>query len=235
MQQVGKSSFVQLACLALALLPVAAQGRPVAQGLTTAAVDRELFRDGEVKRRNERFANWSLDCDEIPRLGQRYCSLRALARDATGMGVADFTLSTDDRGKPAALIGLPFGVDLASPVTIEPALPLVLGQPSAGLAASTREIVKTGKKSAARGAVNTDILRFALRPAFCDSNGCHVALALKPADIAALRAGAGVRIRFAASGRDGRGFVAHGDLPIRSIEAVITSEGFGQALEASIR
>ncbi|MCE4226449.1 hypothetical protein HCU64_22125 [Methylobacterium sp. C25] len=229
---IGASCAVLAAAFPATAQPGAAAGR-----FTTAAVDRELFREGEVKRRNERFAGWSLDCDEVPRLGQRFCSLRALARDSAGTGVADFVLSTDDRGKPAALVGLPLGLDLSRPVTIEAAHPLVVGQPSASLVSSAREIAKTGKKApvAAKGAVTTDILRFVLHPTLCDPTGCHVVLPLKPADIAALRAGAGLRMRFAASGRDGRGFAARSDLPPRPIEAVIASDGFGQALEASVR
>jgi invasion protein IalB len=225
-----------LAVLA-AVAPASAQQSAAPKGFATAAVDRELFREGEVKRRNERFDAWSLDCDEVPRLGQRFCSLRALARDSAGRGIADFVLSTDDRGKPAALVGLPLGLDLSSPVTIEAAHPLVLGQPSASLASSAREIAKSGTKAppAAKGAVTTDILRFVLKPALCDPTGCHAVLSLKPADIAALRAGAGLKMRFAASGLDGRGFAARGDAPPRPIEAVIASDGFGKALEASIR
>lgn len=229
-------ALAHVTCVIVAALPANAEGRPVTQGFSTAAVDRELFRDGEVRRRNERFAAWSLDCDEIPRLGQRYCSLRSMARDATGLAIAEFTLSTDENGKPAALIGLPFGIDLASPVAIEAAHSMVLGQPSAGLAASARTIAKSGKRTgAAKGAVATAILRFTVRPAVCDRSGCQIVLALKPADIAALRAGTGLKIRFTASGRDGRGFTVRSDAPSRPIEGVIVSEGFGEALEASIR
>ncbi|MBE7159496.1 MAG: hypothetical protein INR62_13870, partial [Rhodospirillales bacterium] len=86
--------------VAAVLAPMMADAQPGSEdqpqpALARPAVDTSMFRDGEVHRRNEMHGRWSLDCDEIPRLAQRFCSLRSLALDATGRPVARITVSTD--------------------------------------------------------------------------------------------------------------------------------------------
>ena len=94
-----------LACAA----PAAAQQ---ANALASAPVDVTLFREGEVLRSNRVFGAWTLTCDEIPRMHQRYCSLAAPVLDAKGRSAATLVVSTGDDGRPAALLQTPLGVGL---------------------------------------------------------------------------------------------------------------------------
>src|SRR5271169_3875448 len=52
--------------------------------LATRAVDRTIYRDGEVRRMSATSGSWSVICDDVVRLRQRFCSLVTLGRDATG-------------------------------------------------------------------------------------------------------------------------------------------------------
>ena len=140
-----------------------AQARPLA----TPAVDRELFRDGEVQRLDQTFAGWQMVCDDIRRLHQRFCSMRARAFDGRGNPVADFVISTSDSGAPAALVTLAHGVVLSEPVLMALAVPGKAPQP----------VAKLG-------------------PAVCLPDGCKMVWTLGPATINALRAGVDVAVNF---------------------------------------
>jgi invasion protein IalB len=207
-------------------------------GLTSPAIDPNVFREGEVRRRNQLFGAWSLDCDEIPGLGQRLCSLRTLAVDAQGAGAARMTISTDERGRPAAVFDLPHGVDLNRPIEISPTGGLILSGPSTALLPTTRRLAdQATNRGAGRQAaqVRTDILKAKLRMDVCDTAGCHVIWSLSPADIAALRAGANIQITYELRNR-------HVETPNSSIgssnlvrRGIINTDGLADAIKASLK
>lgn len=208
------------------------------QALARASIDPNLFRDGEVRRRNESFGHWSLDCDEVPRLAQRFCSLRSVARDTRHRPVARVTISTDELGRPAALLDFPPATDLTVPVTVTAATPLILQGPSKAVL----EEVRTAALSRAdrrRGAppalLKPDVLTAKLPVAVCDPSSCQAVWPLKPSDIAALRAGSGLRMTFRvvlSSPGDIRSGAA---LATHTVEALVPSDGFDAAIRSSVR
>ena len=139
--------------------------------MSSPAIDRDMFRAGEVTRIERDFAAWRMVCDEVKKLHQRFCSLRSLALDAQGKAVASIVVSTGDNGRPAALLTLPHGVSLTRPVAI-------FTEPN-------------GSKAKA-GRIDT-------HPLTCEADGCKIIWSLTPADIDALRGGANFHLAFAAT------------------------------------
>ena len=134
---------ILLSCLA-ALTPVPAplRAQPAQAGpsaFATEAIDRGVFKEGEVRRLEGHFRSWRIVCDEVVRLKQRFCSLSTIGADAAGRPVAGLIVSTSDEGRPAALIHLPHGVALSQGVE-------VVAGPPAGSAA-LREKAPGGGKS----------------------------------------------------------------------------------------
>ena len=109
--------------LTLVLAVLAGSAGTLAQAaelLASAPIDTAMFRDGEVQRSATPYGRWTLVCDAIPRLGRRFCSLRA-ASTALGAGRLDLTVSTGDDGRPAALLHLPLGLSLPFGVHVKAA------------------------------------------------------------------------------------------------------------------
>ncbi len=82
--------------------------------ITSPAVDPTLFRDGEVRRTTRQFGAWTTVCDEISRLRQRFCSLKAVYRDASDQPIAELVVSTGDNGKPAAMLRVGLGAHIGT-------------------------------------------------------------------------------------------------------------------------
>lgn len=107
-----------LATTLLALMAVSVRHEAHAGDiLSSAPIDAALFRDGEVQRSVDVHGHWTLICDSIPRLGNRFCSMVA-APVNVGSGTVTLTISTGDDGRPAALLRLPFGLSLSYGVRI---------------------------------------------------------------------------------------------------------------------
>lgn len=102
----------------LAVMGLAPMPQPRAASLASAPIDAALFRDGEVHRSQAAYDRWTLVCDAIPRLGHRFCSLKA-APATLGTATLDLTVSTGDDGRPAALVRLPFGLSLPFGVRVK--------------------------------------------------------------------------------------------------------------------
>lgn len=191
---------VQARQLVLALAVLAMSAGTLAQAaelLASAPIDTAVFRDGEVRRSATPYGRWTLVCDAIPRLGRRFCSLRA-APATLGAGTLDLTVSTGDDGRPAALLHLPLGLSLPFGVHV---------------------------KAAGGGDRRIPI-------ALCSAKACEAVWSLGAGDIAALRAGPGLKItvqgwHFAVPGR-------HDPAPAPAA-AVIGSDGFTEAVAASLR
>ena len=157
---------ILLSCLA-ALTPVPAplRAQPAQAGpsaFATEAIDRGVFKEGEVRRLEGRFRSWRIVCDEVVRLKQRFCSLSTIGADAAGLPVAGLIVSTSDEGRPAALIHLPHGVALSQGVE-------VVAGPPAGSAA-LREKAPGGGKSAGKPRRSEAALKLAFPS--CDAQGC---------------------------------------------------------------
>ena len=139
--------------------------------MSSPAIDRDMFRAGEVTRIERDFAGWRMVCDEVKKLRQRFCSLRSLAFDARGKAVASIVVSTGDNGRPAALITLPLGITLGKKVLMT----------SAGIKGRAAPV------------------KLDFNPLLCTTEGCKIIWSLTPADIDALRGGANFHLAFAAT------------------------------------
>lgn len=182
-----------------------------ADELTSAAINAAIFKEGEIQRSQRQFGAWTLVCDEVKSLHQRFCSLYTEPQDASGAKAANLVISTGDDGKPAALLRTPVGVNIAS------GLQIVLDAPAAKgrlTPASTRHI---------------DYLR-------CESGACVLIWRLSQAELSALNAGAAMRLRFERV-REIPLFAAHIASSERSllVEAVARGDGFSAAVGASLK
>ncbi len=183
------------------MAPVAASAD---ESLTSAPIDYSVYRVGEVSRVERRFEAWQLTCDEIKRLGRKFCSLRGVARADDGTIIAALTVSTDDSGRPAALFRLPFGTVLSS-----------------GMNVRRREA--SAKRRAAVSA---------LRPTLCDDSGCEVLWPIVAEDIRTLTSNEPVRIAFRMTRPPPvLGSLLASIIPI---EGAIQTAGFAAALQASM-
>ena len=186
---------------ALAAPPALAQSGPLA----TPAVDRELYREGEVKRLDETFSGWRMECDDIRRLRQRFCSMRSRVFDGRGNPVADIVISTADTGRPAALVTLAYGTVLGETVNVSLAIP--------------------GKAPQLVGR---------LVPLYCAAEGCKIVWQLGPATITALRNGIDLAFNFNSSPTPAS-FPGPRALPKVEVNGRLAGLGFSEALQASLK
>ena len=212
----------------IGLLPAYAQSAAGAVPLASAAIDHTLYRDGEVRRLSGTFAAWTLVCDEVTRLKQRFCSLNTIARDATGATVAALTVSTGEDGRPAALLRIPASSGPNGRVEIA-----VMAKPSAP--AGSTAAAKTPPPSKPSEQVTH------LRPPACDPAICTVVWTLPPAHIKALNLGGAIQVRYPkpvseqdlAALQTGRFSLAPPPRPM--ISGTIDTGGFAAAVDASIK
>ncbi|HXW19732.1 MAG TPA: invasion associated locus B family protein [Roseiarcus sp.] len=179
--------------------------------LATPAVDRAIYRDGQVRRTGATVGSWSVVCDEVVRLRQRFCSLEALGRDAAGAARVGLTISTADDGKPAALLRLPFGVllDDGVEVSISPGAP------------------------APKGRAQPVDPPMRLQVVTCDAKACLTAWGLTASQLAALNGAGAIKFRYRAisAGRLGMN-LAPSAAPV---EAVVSCRGFAEAVQATLK
>jgi invasion protein IalB len=179
--------------------------------LATPAIDRTIYRDGQVRRSGATFGPWSVVCDEVVRLRQRFCSLETLGRDAAGAARVGLTVSTADDGKPAALLRLPFGVLLRDgvEVSVSPGAP-----PPKGRAQPIDPPMR-------------------LQVVTCDSKACLTAWSLTASQLAALNGAGAIKFRFRALAADRLGMnLAQSAAPV---EATISCLGFADAVQATLK
>ncbi len=218
---------ILLSCLA-ALTPVPAplRAQPAQAGpsaFATEAIDRGVFKEGEVRRLEGRFRSWRIVCDEVVRLKQRFCSLSTIGADAAGRPVAGLIVSTSDEGRPAALIHLPHGVALSQGVE-------VVAGPPAGSAA-LREKAPGGGKSAGKPRRSEAALKLAFPS--CDAQGCMTLWNLTPAQIGALQAGGTLRIRYSMLPARSFWLTPRAARPPSPMGIVVDGAGFADAIRAS--
>ncbi len=153
------------------LLGAAIPSHSRADELTSAPIDRTIFRDGAVERSQRAFGAWTLVCDEVKSLQKRFCSLATEPMDSDGRPGASLVVSTGDNGKPAAILRTPVGVDIAAGVEI--AIDAAPGK----------------AKGAAPASKTIDYLR-------CGAGDCVAIWTLSQIEIGALNAGGAIRIRY---------------------------------------
>ena len=182
-----------------------------ADELTSAPIDRSIFREGAVERSQRQFGAWTLVCDEVKSLSKRFCSLATEPQDAGGQSAASLVVSTGDDGKPAALLRTPVGVNIAAGVEIAVDAPAAKGKP------------------AARLAKRIDYLS-------CESASCVVIWSVSPQELAALNDGGAIRMRYERV-REIPLFALRIAAPQRSlaVEALAKGAGFKDAVTASLK
>lgn len=204
--------------VSVALLgPMPARADPAASAFASPMVDLSLYRDGAVHRLSGRFGTWTVTCDEIARLGRRFCSLKAAAaRDGDGRTVT-VDVSTGDDGRPAALLHLPLAVSIPFGVRV--------AFPGPGPALQPR-----GTK-AGRATERT------IPIASCDGRECLAVWSLGPADLGSLDAGAGLTFTYCTAVPGALEFAT--DLNRRGCgvrrAATLSGLGFRDAVQASMK
>lgn len=151
-------------------------------GLASPGVDADAYAPGSVRRYSERHGAWTLRCEEIARLRQRFCDLGARG-EGDGFSVS-LTVTTSDAGRPAGLLQAPLGVLMTEPI-------LVAAQPPAGATAQSRA---RGKRAAAPEPPKPTRLRLLS----CAPTGCATVWPLAAGEIDALSQGRALDITLAA-------------------------------------
>lgn len=161
-----------LLSLMLAAVTGVAKAEPQ-HGLAYPMVDPSVFSQGQVERLSGHFDDWTVVCDQIRKLNQRFCSLRsAVSADSAGRATY-LDVSTGDDGRPAALIHLPLAISVAHGATIDLAPP-----PGAG------KNKKAKTKTAERRAP----------VAMCSARECLAVWTLTPDEVQHLKNGGRYRI-----------------------------------------
>jgi invasion protein IalB len=137
------------------------------------AIDRDAFREGEVRRLEGSFQNWRVVCDEVPRLRQRFCSMFGEGRDQDGRSAATIVVTTSEEGRPAAVLRLPHGLALQRGVQILAAQ------------SSSKDKMPAASKQETKLAVVD-----------CGVGGCMTLWPLSATEIGALNKGGSLRVRF---------------------------------------
>lgn len=175
------------------------------------AINRDVFKEGAVRRIEASFQNWRVVCDEVTAERRRFCSLFG-AGQTEGKMVGDIVVTTTREGQPAAMLHLPYGVSLRSGLTVAAAS-------GGAIAGSRRE--KTSRVTK---------LAFVT----CDAQGCMTLWPLTTVQLNALITGGMLIVRFKSM------TVANmaGPTPIligaADREMVISGLGFSEAVSASI-
>jgi invasion protein IalB len=219
--------YALLASFAALMFAPPSRAQPAQAGpspFATEAIDRSVFREGEVRRFEGHFKSWRVVCDEVARLKQRFCSLSTMGADAAGRPVAALIVSTSDEGRPAALIHLPHGVALRQ------GLEVVAGPPA--WSAEHQEKAPGKEKRAAKPKEKPGE---ALKLTFpsCDAQGCMTLWNLTPAQISALQAGSTLQIRFSMVPARNFWLTPQAGRAPSPVSVVVDGAGFGDAVRAS--
>lgn len=199
------------AVLFLASASVEAGRAQSAEQFASPAIDRSVFKEGEVRRLRGEFKEWEAVCDEIPRLKQRFCSLFGQGKDKDGRTQLSIVVTTSDDGVPAAMLRLPLAVIRQQGVEVS-AAPVVAAN-------------KGDKAKRPEAPVR-------LRIVDCDSVACTTVLRLTPGFVAALSSGGGLGVRFALPRQEA---AAPGGASVpQAIDATISGSGFAEAITATL-
>ena len=170
--RIAAAASIVAASIVVVLAASSAFAQSKAEPLVSAAIDASIFRDGEVKRLTTHHATWTVVCDEIARLKQRFCSLRTPIRHANGELAALLTISTGQDGRPAALLKMAAALVAAGQVAITP----------------------TASPPAAPAQKPKPQPTLRIKPVTCDKAECTIIWSLTADQIGALNTGAGLRL-----------------------------------------
>jgi hypothetical protein len=198
---------------------------PPASTFVSPAIDKSIFREGEVQRVSGDFQSWRVVCDVVPRLNQRFCSLFGTGKDQGGRPLVRLVVTTSDDGQPAALLHLPASVGVKSVVEITavPA-PAQIQSNLKAKAASKKDNKKDNKKGG--GPQRLVVVS-------CDSKSCMTLWKLSPEQIGALNAAGTLHIHFSVMPTPNAGQWVPVNTPLPA-EAVIEGTGFAAAVNASM-
>jgi invasion protein IalB len=206
-------SLAAMGAAALAAAPMIA--RASSASFTSAAVDRDLYREGEVRRVTGAYADWTLVCDEIQRIRRRFCSLESAALGAAGNAVARIIVSTGDDGRPAALMHLPLGISLRHGVELA---------------------IESSTSPRRAGHAATSAPPRQVPIATCDTKACTALWTLTQSELDALAHGLSLHLhyRFVASVP---ALAADIIAPARTtmIDGTVAAQGFAEAVAASLQ
>ena len=205
-----------LACGLVVGSGLAGVGLAASASPTSAPIDASLFREGEVQHLTSVVGQWTVLCDEVTRLRRRYCSLRSSIRDPKGANIAWLTVSTDDGGRPTALVELPLGTRLAAGVTVEQPAETCRGKKGRGIG--------LGPACARKLSVSQ-----------CDAARCFAIWALNDGELAAFRAGIPMRLVYQQSRVVSPLPASLSAEPSAVIGGPVVTEGFASAVSASMR
>jgi hypothetical protein len=218
------------AILLLTVLCLQSQAQPSPDSLTSAAIDRTIYRDGEVTRFASVNGDWRIVCDEVKRLRHRFCSLRSLIIGADGAVVASITVSTGQDGRPAGLINM-YEVYARGGLVIS--VPNAETMPAAQTP-MTQAPMKTTPKGKSKTAASVPTAETRLTPVKCAQGACTLVWTLKPEQIAALNGGLGLQL-IAKPSQD-----LASTAPLQTAgpaisKLFISGHGFKDAVEVSVR
>jgi invasion protein IalB len=140
--------------------------------LATPAVNPNLFQKGVVRHERHTFGTWTLVCDAVAALHQRFCSLLSTATDQEARTSIGMIVSTSDNGRPAAILRLPVSAAFDEPVTVS-------------VPDSSRKTHRRPRESTRR-----------LGIVACGPEACTTVWALSPAEVRALTTGDTLTFRF---------------------------------------
>ena len=199
---------------------------PPSSTYMSPAIDRSIFREGEVQRVSGDFQSWRVVCDVVARLNQRFCSLFAAGKDQDGRTVVRVVVTTSDEGQPAALLHLPVSVGVGGPIEIT-AIP----------APAENQPKSKAKETKLKGASKKDRKKSEqqrLVVVSCDPESCMTLWKLSAEQIGTLNAVGTLHVRFSLMTEPtaGRGTAATtSSVPV---EATIDGVGFADAVNASM-
>lgn len=191
------------------------------------AINRDLYREGAVRRTTNTYDQWSLVCDEIAALRQRHCSLFH-GRGRLDGDFVQMVVSTSDDGKPAAILRVPLGILLDKRIRLSVAGP----EPIRQFSPAPEEKRRTKKQAKPPRPENNPNSR-ELLVVSCDQAGCFTLLPMTTDEIGALMGGRKLQVRYfrpsAVETATGR-FAGRDGVPVM---LEIEGEGFPQAIAAS--
>jgi invasion protein IalB len=191
--------------LALCLTPARA-----GDAFSSPAIDPSLFKPEAIRRIEGEVGAWRYVCDEVIPLKRRICSLNTFLYDENGGAVGAFVVSTDERGRPAALVRL------------RP--PLAISQ---GLQLRASYEVKNGAKR--RTVAYADKIAVKL----CDDKICTAFLYLRDEAVYALSIMQNIRIDYVSAQSGLASWRPGFESMYVKKTAYVKGDGFSQALERS--
>ncbi|MCL2716473.1 MAG: hypothetical protein FWD68_18375 [Alphaproteobacteria bacterium] len=195
----------------------AVAGPPTASSFMSPAIDRNIFREGEVQRLSGDFHSWRVVCDVVTRLNQRFCSLFGAGKDREGRALVAIVVTTTDQGQPAALLRLPTNVAVGSIVEVS------------SVAAAEVRAHAAGKKAAKKGGA-----KLRLSVVSCDARNCMTLWKLSPEQIATLNSAGSLHVRYSLKGDDAGAKWGVETTSAIAVDVVVEGAGFADAVNATM-